>query len=85
MLLHPIPGHQGRFAASHALACVGKITEYQVQRRRRTWVPGVQSPGRPNDYINLFLVRRITSDETVWARYVMAIRWCVCLCLRRRR
>ena len=48
-------GHEGRFAASHALASIGKIIEYQTQRRKRRWIPGVQSHGKPNDYINMFL------------------------------
>jgi hypothetical protein len=50
-----VAGHEGRFAASHALTSIGTVIEYQVQRRSRTWIPNVQQHGRPNDYINLFL------------------------------
>lgn len=40
MIYHPISGHEGRFTASHALACLGKVTEYQIQRQKRRWIPG---------------------------------------------
>ena len=30
---YAVSGHQGRFAASHAMACQGKICQYQIQRR----------------------------------------------------
>ena len=53
--VNPIPGHQGRFCASHAHLSIGKVIEYQKQRKARTWIPGISSSGRPNDYINLFL------------------------------
>lgn len=55
MNFYPVPGHQGKFCASHAKASIGVILEYQNQRRKRLWVPKVSSPGRPNDYINMFL------------------------------
>jgi hypothetical protein len=58
-----VAGHEGRFAASHALTAIGTIIEYQVQRKSRTWVPNVQHHGRPNDYINLFL-----EELKVWLR-----------------
>lgn len=50
------------------MSCIGKITEYQVQRRKRAWIPGVQSPGRPNDYINLFL-----EEMKTWLRSQMTL------------
>lgn len=53
--LAPRRGRQGRFAASHAYAAIGRIVEYQIQRKSRTYVPGVSGHGRPNDYVNLFL------------------------------
>ncbi len=28
-----VPGHQGRFAASHAMTCIGTIIDYQNNRR----------------------------------------------------
>lgn len=51
------PGNSGRFTASHANACIGRMIEYQVQRRNRQYVPGVPGawPGEPNDYINMFI------------------------------
>lgn len=55
MSFHPISGHQGRFAASHAVACLGAIVDYQVKRRNRMWVPGVSGPSKPNSYVNMFL------------------------------
>jgi hypothetical protein len=48
-------GHQGRWTASHARVCMGRIIEYQIQRRDRTYVPGLQCHGRANDYRNMFL------------------------------
>ncbi|KAJ1399603.1 hypothetical protein B484DRAFT_247398 [Ochromonadaceae sp. CCMP2298] len=35
MNFHPVSGHQGRFVGSHAMACIGVINDYQLQRR---WV-----------------------------------------------
>jgi hypothetical protein len=29
---HPVSGHEGRFAASHALTSIGKLTEYQASQ-----------------------------------------------------
>jgi len=55
MNFHPVAGHQGRFTGSHAVPSLGKIIEYQNQRRMRPWIPGISSPGRPNDYVNMFL------------------------------
>lgn len=34
---------------------MGRIIEYQIQRRERTYIPGIQSHGRANDYKNMFL------------------------------
>mmetsp|Transcript_31326 Transcript_31326/g.40294 ORF Transcript_31326/g.40294 Transcript_31326/m.40294 type:complete len:261 (-) Transcript_31326:1591-2373(-) len=48
-------GHQGRWTASHARLCLGRMIEYQIQRRNRTYIPGVQAHGRANDYRNMFL------------------------------
>lgn len=62
----PISGHQGRFAASHALKCQAEICQYQLQRRRRLWVPGLSSPGKPNDYVNMFL-----EEMKTWLRTQM--------------
>ena len=53
-------GHDGRFAVSHALTSIGKLIEYQCQRKARKWVPGMQTHGRPNDYMNLFLAEMKT-------------------------
>jgi hypothetical protein len=65
-----IAGHEGRFAASHALTSIGSLIEYQKQRKSRTWVPKVSYHGRPNDYVNMFLEelkvwlgRHLTKDE----------------------
>lgn len=33
MNFYPVPGHQGKFCASHAKAALGVIIEYQNQRR----------------------------------------------------
>jgi hypothetical protein len=46
---------QGPYAASHALPLIAKAVEYQRQRQARRLVVGVQAPGLPNDFINLFL------------------------------
>ena len=35
--------------------CIRKVQNVIFLIRKRPWVPGVISPGRPNDYINLFL------------------------------
>ncbi len=32
-ILCVVPGHQGRFAASHAMTCIGTIIDYQNNRR----------------------------------------------------
>jgi len=64
----PVPGHEGRFAASHALASIGKITEYRIRRKKRRWIPGVQTHGRINDYINLFL-----EEMKTWMRTQMTL------------
>ena len=32
-ILYIVPGHHGRFAASHAVACIGKIIQYQIHRK----------------------------------------------------
>lgn len=61
-------GHEGRFAASHALASIGKMTEYQIQRRNRRWIPGVQKHGQANDYINMFL-----EEMKTWMRHQMTL------------
>eukprot|EP01034_Spumella_vulgaris_P034722 gene34722-42829_t len=63
MNFHPVSGHQGRFVASHAMAAIGAIIDYQNIRRARTWIPGIASPGRPNDYINMFL-----EESKTWLR-----------------
>lgn len=55
MNFYPVSGHQGRFAASHAMQSIGMINDYQNIRKLRPWIPGVSSPGQPNDYINMFL------------------------------
>lgn len=60
---YPVPGHQGRFVASHAIPCLGVIIDYQNNRKRRPWVPGVITPGKPNDYVNLFL-----EEMKMWIR-----------------
>ena len=65
---HPTSGHQGKFCASHAMVSIGAIVEYQVQRKSRLWVPGVSSPGRPNDYINMFL-----DEMKCWMRSQMTL------------
>lgn len=83
-ILCVVPGHQGRFAASHAMTCIGTIIDYQNNRRyiqtqysinslthnsfpfrnrRRPWVPGVSNPGKPNDYVNMFL-----EETKTWLR-----------------
>jgi hypothetical protein len=66
--LYLVSGHQGRFVASHALSCIGTINDYQNKRRQRTWVPGVSSPGKPNDYINMFL-----EETKQWMRTQMTL------------
>ena len=68
MNFHPVSGHQGRFVASHAMTCIGVVIDYQVQRRKRIWAPGVSSPGRPNDYVNLFL-----EETKAWLRHQMTL------------
>ena len=42
---------------------MGLIIDYQQRRRKRPWIPGVFSPGKPNDYINLFL-----EETKVWIK-----------------
>jgi len=51
-------GDVNEFAVSHALPCVEAVTEYQLERKNRLYIPMVSSPGHANDYINMFL------DET---------------------
>jgi len=48
-------GHQGRWTASHTRLIMGRMIEYQLQRRSRRYIPGVQSHGRANDCRNMFL------------------------------
>ncbi len=36
--------------------------------RRRPWIPGVSSPGKPNDYINMFL-----EETKIWLRNQMTL------------
>lgn len=48
------PEHQGRFTASHANPCLGKMIEYQRQRQGRTYVIGLHQRPEPNDYVNMF-------------------------------
>jgi hypothetical protein len=36
--------------------------------RRRPWVPGVSSPGKPNDYINMFL-----EEIKIWLRQQLTL------------
>ena len=51
-------GDVNEFAVSHDLPCVQTVTEYQLERKNRLYIPMVSSPGYANDYINMFL------DET---------------------
>lgn len=50
------------------MASIGKMTEYQVQRRKRRWIPGMQHGGRPNDYVNMFL-----EEMKTWMRQQMTL------------
>lgn len=39
-----------------------------ISTRARPWVPGISSPGRPNDYINMFL-----EESKTWMRAQMTL------------
>ena len=65
---HPVPGHQGRFSASHGMATIAVIIDYQNKRRQRSYIPMVSSPGKPNDYINMFL-----EESKCWFRNYMSL------------
>jgi hypothetical protein len=65
---HPVSGHQGRFVASHVLTSIGMINDYQNVRRKRPWAPPLISPGKPNDYINLFL-----EETKCWLRTQLSL------------